>query len=387
MNAPILIRTIQPDDRQAVLDLHRKYYWRSHCLVLNADFYRWQFEAAPDSAAVGGDQSVVAMDDRGGLLSYFGAVPGRCSYRGRPLRGVHLITWLSPPEARGRGIGTQVLKHFTEHFDFVFTRGPRPDSLPIFRKLGFRYFDHCSRWLAVLDADAVIGLAIDATEVAIRRARARSVRPAPTGNFCVTRQAPPGASSLARAVLSASLSFDRSSAYLRWRYEEHPCHRYEFVWIGEPNAPTGVAVTRVEEVSGRPGRVLRVLEFLAAAAHAARLAEAVFAHGRERACAFADVFGMSEHFVAGFVAAGGFNTLEEPDLRLPHLFQPWAAEVEIPGFLFFGRRLVEEAGGVGCVDDMSLIHVSKGDGNLDWPSWHPAGNAAQYAPAVEPVAA
>ena len=57
------VRRIGPEDQQAVEDLHREHYWRSNCLLLNPDFYRWQFVQPPDSAAAGGDQSVVAVDE------------------------------------------------------------------------------------------------------------------------------------------------------------------------------------------------------------------------------------------------------------------------------------------------------------------------------------
>jgi GNAT superfamily N-acetyltransferase len=351
-------------------------------LLLNADFYRWQFESAPDSAAAGGDQSVVAVDENGRLLSFLGLVLSRCSFQGRSLRGAHIISWLATPEARGHGLGRLVMSSLLERFDFLFSRSPRPASLAVFRRLGFRCIDRCGRWIAVLDPDATLGLAVDASDAAIRRARARTVGSAAPGRFGVGRTVPPGAPSLASAVLGTSMTFDRTPAYLRWRYERHPCHRYDFLWVGEPDAPDGVAVVRAEDVSGRPGRVLRVVEFLADPAHSVRLATAVLTYGREQSCAFADIFGASEHFVAGFVAAGGFDALEEPDLRLPHLFQPWIPEVETPLLLFFGRRPADGESPIGFADDMSLIHISKGDGNMDWPSWDPAGNRALLAPPV-----
>jgi hypothetical protein len=273
-----------------------------------------------------------------------------------------------------------------QQYDFLFSRSPVPTSLAIFRQLGFRYVSQCSRWIGVLDPQATLSLAVDGSDRAAGRARARRVPSPPVHGFTVGRQAPLGAESLANAVLSGSTTFDRTSAYFRWRYEQHPCFRYDFVWIGAVNAPDGLAVVRVEDVSGRPGRVLRVVEFLADSGHAVRLAKAVFAYGKEQGCAFADVFGMSERFVAGFVAAGGFHTLEEPELPLPHLFQPWSPHVDTSGLLFFGKR-GKDADEVGCADDMSLLHVSRGDGNMDWPSWDPAGNCAIHVPAVHAEAA
>src|SRR5205809_3953471 len=110
MDAGIQIRKIQPDDREAVRALHRRHYWRSHCLLLNADFYRWQFAAPPYNAAAGGDQSLVAVNGQGRLLFFLGIVASRCAFQGRPLRGAHIITWLSEPESRGRGLGKHAMR-------------------------------------------------------------------------------------------------------------------------------------------------------------------------------------------------------------------------------------------------------------------------------------
>jgi len=382
MDAGVQIRTIEPGDRAAVLDLYRKHYWRSHCLFLNPDFFHWQFDLPPGNAPLGGDQSVVAVDRHGQLLAHYGLAATDCSLRGKPLRGGNMLSWLTIPEARGRGLGHRLLGWVIERHDFLFSRSPLPTSLPIFRRLGFRYFQQCRRWIAVLDAPATLALAVDASDAAARRAEARAVRCPTSESFSVGREVPPGASALARMVLADSMTFDRTDAYLRWRYEQHPCLRYEFIWLGAAAAPDCVAVVRVENVTGRPGRVLRVVEFLSSRTHAVSLANAVFAFGKQQGCAFADAFGVSERFLAGFVAAGGFDTIEEPELRLPHLFQPWTAQVETPGLLIYGRRTGEGEGRLGGADDTSLIHLTKGDNSLDWPSWDPAAGRQAFAPAI-----
>jgi GNAT superfamily N-acetyltransferase len=375
----VRMRTIQPTDMVAVHDLHWNHYWRSHCLLLNPAFYRWQMEGPPSSAAVGGDQSVVAVDERGRLLSYVGLVPMPASFRGRTLRGAHVISWLSAPEARGQGLGKVLVAALIDRFDFVFARSPRPASLAILQRLGFRYFRNCMRWVAVLDAEAALQLAVDPSEASARRARLRAERTEAAGHVHAGAKCPAGAESLARTVLADSTTFERTRDYFAWRYENHPVFHYVFVWLGTAS-PEGVAVVRVEDVSGRPGRVLRVVEFLAGPARAPALARAVFAYGREQGCAYADAFGMSERFVAGMVASGAFNTLEEPDLRLPHLLRPWDPDLEPPGLLFFGRRDAGADAGFGPVDDLTGVHVSRGDGNMDWPSWVSTGSDACFAP-------
>src|SRR5262245_8471500 len=183
MNAGIQIRTIQPGDREDVRELHRRHYWRTHCLLLNADFYHWQFEAPPDTVAAGGDQSLVTVDGRGRVLSFLGVVLGRCTVKGKRLRGAHIISWLSHPEARGRGLGKHALRLLMEEYEFLFSRSPVAVSLAIFRQLGFRYVSQCSRWIGVLDPEATLSLAVDISDRAADRARARTILDLPVSEF------------------------------------------------------------------------------------------------------------------------------------------------------------------------------------------------------------
>src|SRR4029078_1644447 len=98
----------------------------------------------------GGDQSVVVVEE-GRLLSFLGVVPARASFRGRPLKAAHLITWLSAPEARRRGVGLLLMTYMAESFDFLFGRSVTPAALTIYQRLGFRYFANCNRWIGILD--------------------------------------------------------------------------------------------------------------------------------------------------------------------------------------------------------------------------------------------
>jgi GNAT superfamily N-acetyltransferase len=380
MHAKIHVRTIQPGDQQAVMDLHRDHYWRPYCLLLNPDFYRWQFVEPPDSAAAGGDQSIVAASDDGQILSYLGLVQMSASSQGSPIRAAHLIIWLTTPAARGQGVGKRLMSYVVERFDFLFGRGVTPAALSIYQQLGFQYVKSCSRWIAILDPVATISLAVDPSEMSVKRARARAVHVETPEPFYISQQVPPGAAALSAVVLSDSLAFDRTQAYLAWRYERHPFLRYVFLSLGDPAAPEGIAVLRVEDVRGRPGKTLRILEFIAAADQSKRLGEAVLAYGFKHGCAYADIFGVCERFVAGFVTAGGFNAIEEPDLRLPYLLQPWDPDIEPPGVLFFGRRGAFINGGISLVDDITRIYASKGDGNMDWPSWVPTDEGDSIAP-------
>lgn len=372
-----IIREIHSDDGPAVEELHRLHYWRSNCVLLNRTFYRWQFVEPPECG--GRDRSVVAVDRSGRLLSFLGLVPTSATARGRNVAGAHLISWLSTPDSRGKGVGHSLMSDVAKRYDFLFGRSVTPSALAIYRRLGFRYFPTCSRWIAVLDSDAAMTLAIEPSGVTEKRARARVLAPALPEVTEVSPAVPSGAGALAAEVLRDAVGFERTDAMLAWRYARHPVFPYRFVAVRRGGTLRGFAVARVEDVRGRLGRVLRVVELVARQPDAADVARAVLAFGKSAGCAYADLFGMSEHFAAGFVTAGGFAVGEEPDLKLPHLLQPWDPDISPPGLLFYAPSVSSTA---RAIDDVSAIHVTRGDGNMDWPSWCPDDTGKSFAPSV-----
>jgi GNAT superfamily N-acetyltransferase len=374
----VVVREVAAGDMPAVEELHRRHYWRTNCLLLNRDFYRWQFVEPP--GAGGADRSIVAVDRAGVLLSYLGVVPTPASAHGRPVAAAHLISWLSTPESRGRGVGLALMSYAAGRYGFLFGRSVTPSALTIYRKLGFRYFPHCERWIAILDAEAAISLAVEPDAAAQKRARDRALPPAATSaGTDVSAEVPEGAGALATAVFRDAVGFDRSDDMLAWRYARHPVFAYHFISVRDGGRLRGFAVARVEDVRGRPGRVLRVVELVAQRSDAPGVARAILEFGRTKGCAYADLFGMSERFAAGFVAAGAFAADEEAELKLPHLLQPWDPDVAPPGLLFHGTAVL---GGVRDIDDVSAIHVTRGDGNMDWPSWRPDEEGASLAPSI-----
>jgi len=356
----MIIRTIQSNDMQSVYDLHYEHYWRSHCLLLNQDFYKWQFI---DLNAK--DQSIVAVENNR-MLGYLGVLPIPVRYGEDEIKAAHLVSWLISPRSQGQGLGLKMMSYMTEHYDFLFGRSVTPAALSVYMRLGFRYFGSCKRWLAILDVDKTLELAIDPSELSKKRAMSRTVHPS-NPKYTVSESVFDNVDMIIDwALPDDSVSFSRSNKYLIWRYQNHPYYKYQFLYIDY-----GIAVLREEKVINMDISVLRVIEFIARSSHEKTLAKCIFSYGIEKGCAFVDLFGMSEHYVSGFVSAGGYDYLEEESLNLPYLFQPLDDDIRPPGLLFFGKD--------GLIDDMTRLYISRGDGNMDWPSWVPDANGKSYA--------
>ena len=359
-------RNIRPTDRESLTELYREHYWRPHCVLMNPSLYRWQLEQPPESRRKGGDQSIVAVDKLGRVVAALSLFPMSVWNHGTERTGVHLISCLNHPEVRGQGVGSTIVAMMCDRYAFRMGRSLSPASQSVYAKFDFRYLQHSQRWLAILDADRAAPLVIEPHAQTTKRLKARQVQRVSPRHYQVSNRPPTGAGSLTWKVLRSATTFARTPEYLVWRYTQHPIHNYRFITLGQAFQPEGMAVVRCEQVKGRPGQVLRILEYIAEPEHQVALAHALFDYGREQGCCYADFFGMSEKFVAGFIAAGGFHWQEEL-IRLPHLLQPWDEHDSPPGWLFSSPR--DPLTGIAATDDMSNYYVTRGDGNMDWPSW------------------
>ena len=134
--------------------------------------------------------------------------------------------------------------------------------------------------------------------------------------------------------------------------------------MGSSSKPDGIAVLRTEDVSGRAGRVLRVVEFIAAPTHSLQLATAVFAYGRKHGCAYADIF-FHECLSCGFSRPAA--SYRRSRARLPY-FATVGRGPDLPALLSSDAVIV-----LRTMDldprRFSRIHVFKGYGNMDWLPW------------------
>ncbi len=364
--AQLRYRLIRPSDRASLAELYREHYWRPQCVLMDPVLYHWQLEQPPESKRKGGDQSIVAVDEHNRVVAALSMFPMSVWDRGSERSGVQLISCLNHPDVRGQGVGTRIVEMMCERYAFRMGRSLSPASQSVYAKFAFRYMQHAMRWLAILDAQRAEELVIEPHELTSKRLKAREIPRLSPRPYQVSNRPPTGAANLTWKVLRSATTFARTPDYLVWRYTLHPMLRYRFITLGEAYQPDGLAVVRCEKVSGRPGHVLRILEFIADEEHQVALARAVFDYGREQGCSYADLFGMSERFVAGFLAAGGFHW-QEDHLRLPHLLQPWDAHDAPPGWLFSGPR--DPITGIAATDNLANFYVGRGDGNMDWPSW------------------
>jgi hypothetical protein len=226
------------------------------------------------------------------------------------------------PEARGRGLGLELVRHAQEEaYGFVGALGANSATLHVLGGAGFVELG-MHRWARVFDPD--------------------KLRELLAGREYVER--PPPAADEGGGFVGAC----RDDAFVEWRYRRHPRFRYEVV-----QDASGFAAYRIEQVAGSDARIMRITDLLGGASVAESVVEAA---ERERVV-FADFYCTSPRFGRP-LAAAGFGAAE----GIPGRFQPldFSDRPLVSNFWAEPRLGVDFAAGA--------LYVTRADSDLDRPN-------------------
>ncbi len=252
----------------------------------------------------------------------------------------------------------------------------------LYKRLGFEVSMRVPRWAAVVDEGAAENLVAaanpqarreDVQEICCRFAAAQDEHGEDLGRFAAHQ---PGGrfgdewdacwrDCFAPRIVGAA----RDSAYLNWRYKDHPTFRYERVVAldQQTKLPAGLAVYRIEEVRDTDLRVLRIVEFLGEGAAGAALAGGIITAARKAGVALADFY-CTSHSAARPLEEAGFKLYEPAaeTLGLPGRFQPLdGSDDTIRGAFWLDPQLKKETGSLLARPD---FYVTKSDDDMDRPN-------------------
>jgi hypothetical protein len=305
-------------------------YWRKgHVLAADEHLLRWQYRDPKADNRL----SVLVARAPEGILGFLGVIPFDLCVRGERLPAVWLATWHALPAARDEQVGLVLLRQVLQGpWAMVGCMGFNDTTQRILGALRFDVRNPVSRWVRAGSA-AALGrlLAADPEQRFGGMAPhliSKAVDPVDTWTVEVT----PWSTEIeaawddvwTRRFASGIVGTWRDSAYLRWRYLDHPRFRYT-VRVARARGggePLGFAVFRTERVRERDELVVRLVELLAVEAEAGRaLASDVVRAADGTGAAFSDFYCTSPTFARALEEVG-FVAEEELDLPLPGLFQP-----------------------------------------------------------------
>ncbi len=352
---------------QALIEEHWR---RGHLLAREEGLLRWQHRLPGDTERL----SVLVAREGEQIVGALGVIVVPFCLHGRRSSGAWLTTWIATPEARRRQGGLLLLRAALEQpFGFVGTTGANETALRIYRALGFSIRESIPRWARVISEEALAGLLGE--------------RPAPYGEPPSPpaphgEPSPPAPDSVWISTWSEAhaerwdelwesrlapklVGTWRDSAYLRWRFLEHPRFSYA-VRVAEDRGGSlrGLAVHRIADIRGAEGRVVRVLDLLGDREAATALVGDAIAAGARAGAAFAEFYCTSAA-VAEPLEACGFAFEPEPTSALPALFEP--LNFEIPPILTGAFRAGEGLGGDAALFESRELYITRSDCDQDRP--------------------
>jgi hypothetical protein len=341
---------------QAFLDLH----WQpGHVLAHDADLLRWQhrFPGAPESLSV-----LTARDEGGQIVGALGLILVPFCACGERTTGAWLTTWVATPAARAQQTGLRLIRRaLDEPLGFIGTVGANDEALRIYRALGFSTYDRIARWVRVISADSLSTLlgerAPPFEQPRTPPPRPDSLRISPWSDSLAPRWERTWADRIAPGMTGTW----RDSAYLRWRYLDHPRFTYA-VRVAEDNHGRlrGLSVHRMADAVGAHGIVLRIVELLGDEETMTALAADAIALGERAGAAFADLCCTSAG-VAKPLQTCGFTSGTQLSASLPTRLEPLALdETRLTG-AFRAKKPLRPL-------DCDTLYVTSADADQDRPN-------------------
>jgi len=325
--------------------------WNRRIALGLPSFYRWQFLDAPGSR--NSDHCAVAVDRAGIILGIMGLNPRAFVLSGRNLRGAEMTTYVVAEAARGRGIGSRIMRFLQGEFDVLLGAGITPAAIPVYTLAGFGFIRALPRFVRIygeLPEDL-----LRVTDLGKRLLARKIKRPDRYGTVQRVTSA-----EIVLGHLAPFNHYDRDPQNLAWRYESHPVFAYEMYRVSEAD-DEAFLVLRFDEVGGVT--ITHVMECFGTDGGIERATAAIDAICLSRGVRFADFTCTATGITRFFRARRWFSILDDHDVQASNLFYP--PEYRDPpttSLMVWAKEQMSE------LLDTARLYVTKGDLDLDRPT-------------------
>lgn len=372
-HTPIRLDWCRSEDVARVGELIQ-HHWRSgHILARDPGLYAWQFRHFQRPCGL----SALLAHRGDELVGHLGLAPGDFNLHGRRLPAAWTSMWFVASGAESTGAGVALLRKAQEEAGAVLgCLRYNPSAGRLYQALGFRLWPATPRWVRLGQNAPMRSLLAGSpqpypSELIHRLEMAtQNTLDAPAGDLEVVEWPAVGPTVWDQAwrnnLASVTCGAWLDAQFITWRYLEHPVFAYKarLARRVENGSVVGLMVYRVQDIAGRPERVLRILELLGGGQAIRALLHDLLTRALEPETAFVDFHSTSRQLVPGLTEAG--FVLEEglPDL-LPSHFQPLDFRGEpLPGALWAAPGVME-------MDELladPALCITRGQGDQDRPN-------------------
>ena len=253
----IQVRYLNYGEYDKAAEFLDRYWANNHAYVKMPQLFEWTFghHACWDRDTY----SFAIAEKESEVIGILGGVPFLLNAYGRTSYGVWLANWMVHPSNRSGRCALALLKQFTRPpFDATIAFGINQDVMRIYQAMQWKVVEDIPRYFFILP-DAIERM----TDLLMhtypdwdaQRARSLAQAVALTGFQGTPAEADrfsPPEWNLWDQYTWAQLALEttgaaRNSAYLKWRYLEHPIFKYRFITVPEGDR-IGLAVWRLETI-------------------------------------------------------------------------------------------------------------------------------------------
>jgi hypothetical protein len=267
----IQVRYLNYGEYSRAASFLNSYWAQNHAYVKMPQLFDWTFGYHSNWDH---DTYSFAIAERGSeVIGILGGIPFLLNVYGQTAHGVWLVNWIVHPSERDGRCALALLKQFTRPpFDATIAFGINVEAFPVYRALRWKVVEDIPRYFFILPEAVdrmmhMLMLTYPEWEALRARTLAEAVTltrlqdiPETVGQF-----SPPDWEqwdlSIWPQMAKKTIGAVRDSAYLKWRYLEHPIFKYRFVIVPE-GEKIGLAVWRSEVIRQATPEGLREIDTL-----------------------------------------------------------------------------------------------------------------------------
>jgi len=271
----IQFRYARPEDYPRISAFLDEVWAKNHIYVRSRTLFDWTFQRPLYWDE--GMYSFTLAEDGGELIGILGGIPYTFNVFGKSLRGVWIVNYAVRPTHRKGSAAFQLLSQFrNENADVVIASGLNPSTTTIYRVLRGQVLPEAPRHFVCLPHAVerfarLLTLANPTLECERAMALGRALQCSAVGKPSLD-----WGTSLTEhwdvedwpAIAAGTVGAARDTAYLKWRYLQHPVFEYQFITIPEGRR-SGLVVWRLETIRQQVeenrvdvDRIGRVVEYL-----------------------------------------------------------------------------------------------------------------------------
>ncbi|MFT4059631.1 MAG: GNAT family N-acetyltransferase [Legionella sp.] len=194
--------------------------------LFTAPYYRWKYSAPA------GNAKIALLHDKEGLVAVNAMYPLNLLANGEWIQGWQSCDTATHPRGRRKSYFVQCIKALSNEIgeEAIFFGYPNHTSKPGLERCGWSHHSDVRTWFRVLPGRKITGFHfIEQIE-----------------NFMSEQDA------FSRQLAAeGGVTLDRSSAYMNWRYKQHPFHHYEIYGWRENGCLLGLIVLRQARILGK----------------------------------------------------------------------------------------------------------------------------------------